>query len=201
MTLVLAEEPPMLASHDATATFSYPVMRNVTEALLNRNPKTNEVVGELATKWEQTNPTTWRFTLREGVKFHDGTPWNAEAAADAMNEMWARENRYRVRNFIGPEFETKAVSEYVIEVVTADAGPDPADPVLLRAVPLADRAQGAPRRVSAQADRDRALQVRRVGQGPAHQADQQPGLVGPHRRGQRWRRDDQGRDLGRAARA
>ena len=28
----------MLAAHDATATFSYPVMRNVTEALLNRDP-------------------------------------------------------------------------------------------------------------------------------------------------------------------
>ena len=85
MVIALNEEPPMLAAHDATATFSYPVMRNMTEALLNRDPKTNELVGELATKWEQTNPTTWRFTLRQGVKFHDGSPFNAEAAADAMN--------------------------------------------------------------------------------------------------------------------
>jgi peptide/nickel transport system substrate-binding protein len=123
VTLVLPEEPPMLAAHDATATFSYPITRNVTEALINRDPKTNALVPELATKWEQVNPTTWNFTLRQGVKFHDGTPWNAEAAADAVNELWAKENNYRVRNFIGPELKAKAISEYVIEVVTES--PDP----------------------------------------------------------------------------
>jgi peptide/nickel transport system substrate-binding protein len=123
VTLVLPEEPPMLAAHDATATFSYPIMRNVTEALLNRDPKTSELVPELATKWERVNPTTWRFTLRQGVKFHDGTPWNAEAAADGINDLWAKANNYRVRNFIGPELEAKAVSEYVVDVVTAS--PDP----------------------------------------------------------------------------
>src|SRR3984885_15329904 len=32
----------------------------------------------LATEWKQTDPTTWRFTLRQGVKFHDGTPFSAD---------------------------------------------------------------------------------------------------------------------------
>jgi peptide/nickel transport system substrate-binding protein len=123
MVIALNEEPPMLAAHDATATFSYPVMRNITEALLNRDPKTNELVPELATKWEQTNPTTWRFTLRQGVKFHDGTPWNADAAADAMNDMLNKENNYRARTFLGPDIEAKPVSEYVLDLVTPT--PDP----------------------------------------------------------------------------
>ncbi|HEU0022792.1 MAG TPA: ABC transporter substrate-binding protein [Dehalococcoidia bacterium] len=30
--------------------------------------------------WEQLEPHRWRFKLREGVKFHNGEPWNAEAA-------------------------------------------------------------------------------------------------------------------------
>ena len=123
ITLVLAEEPITLASYDGTASYSYPVMRNVTEALLNRDPKTTELVGELATKWEQINPTTWRFTLREGVKFHDGSPFNAEAAADALNHMWLKANNLRVRSYVGPEFVVKPVSEYVIEAVTES--PDP----------------------------------------------------------------------------
>jgi peptide/nickel transport system substrate-binding protein len=37
--------------------------------------------GILATSWEHANDMkTWTFHLREGVKFHDGTPWNATAA-------------------------------------------------------------------------------------------------------------------------
>jgi peptide/nickel transport system substrate-binding protein len=134
IVVALNEEPPMLAYHDATASFSYPVMRNVTEALLNRDPVTNELVPELATKWEQTNPTTWRFTLRQGVKFHDGTPWNAEAAADNINEMFKKENNYRVRTYLGPDVEAKPVSEYVVDVITA--APDPILPTRLYFAPF-----------------------------------------------------------------
>jgi len=36
--------------------------------------------GVLATSWKYENDMkNWTFNLREGVKFHDGTPWNAEA--------------------------------------------------------------------------------------------------------------------------
>ncbi|MEU4693780.1 ABC transporter substrate-binding protein [Actinoplanes sp. NPDC023714] len=39
----------------------------------------------LATAWEQTeDPRTWRFTLREGVTFHDGTPLTADAVVTAI---------------------------------------------------------------------------------------------------------------------
>lgn len=39
----------------------------------------------LATGWTQTSPTTWDFTLREGVTFQDGTPLTAEAVAHSLN--------------------------------------------------------------------------------------------------------------------
>src|SRR5689334_19189293 len=32
----------------------------------------------LAESWTRVNPTTWRFKLRPGVKFHDGTPFTAD---------------------------------------------------------------------------------------------------------------------------
>ena len=41
----------------------------------------------LATAWEQTNPKTWQFTLREGVTFQDGTPMDAEAVAGALQHI------------------------------------------------------------------------------------------------------------------
>jgi hypothetical protein len=51
-------KPANLQSSSASRSFAYPVLRNVEEALTNRDPKTNELVGELATKWERANPTT-----------------------------------------------------------------------------------------------------------------------------------------------
>jgi peptide/nickel transport system substrate-binding protein len=123
VTVVVGEEPTMLAGHDATASYNNQVMRNIDEALLNRDPKTSELVGELATKWEQTNPTTWRFTLRQGVTFHDGSPFNAETAAEALNFMWDKANSFRIRGYIGPEFVVKPAGEYVIDIVTES--PDP----------------------------------------------------------------------------
>ncbi len=50
------------------------------ENLVRFDAKLNLVPG-LAEKWEQApDGMSWTFFLRKGVKFHDGTPFNAEAA-------------------------------------------------------------------------------------------------------------------------
>src|ERR1700676_773434 len=49
----------------------------VYEPLILRN-KTLGLEPALATSWEQLNPTTWRFKLRPGVKFHEGSPFTAD---------------------------------------------------------------------------------------------------------------------------
>lgn len=35
--------------------------------------------GQLSDKWENIDPVTWKFHIRQGVKFHDGTPVTPEA--------------------------------------------------------------------------------------------------------------------------
>src|SRR5512139_3931294 len=49
----------------------------VYETLVNRG-KTMALEPVLATEWQQTGPTTWRFKLRPNVKFHDGSPFTAD---------------------------------------------------------------------------------------------------------------------------
>lgn len=44
---------------------------NIYEPLVDRNSKL-ELVPSLATEWKNIDSTTWRFTLRQNVKFHDG---------------------------------------------------------------------------------------------------------------------------------
>ncbi len=52
--------------------------RQIYEGLVGTKPGTTELEPQLATKWEGAG-TSYTFTLREGVKFHDGTDFNAEA--------------------------------------------------------------------------------------------------------------------------
>lgn len=41
----------------------------------------------LATKWENTSPTEWKFTLRDDVLFHDGTPMTAQSVVDSFAKL------------------------------------------------------------------------------------------------------------------
>ena len=56
----------------------------VTEVLVEVNDKF-ELLPALATKWENKDENTWVFTIKEGVKFHDGTDMDAEAVAWSIN--------------------------------------------------------------------------------------------------------------------
>jgi peptide/nickel transport system substrate-binding protein len=59
---------------------SFRPARQMFDTLVTYKPGTTDLVGDLATAWTPSdNATTWTFTLRQGVKFHDGTPFNAAA--------------------------------------------------------------------------------------------------------------------------
>lgn len=50
----------------------------ITESLVGTKPDF-ELQPNLATEWKRIDANTWKFTLRKDVKFHDGTPLNAQA--------------------------------------------------------------------------------------------------------------------------
>src|SRR6266545_5509841 len=56
------------------------VVNQMLEALVELAPGSTRVVPKLATSWKTSSDgRTWTFFLRRGVKFYDGTPFNAAA--------------------------------------------------------------------------------------------------------------------------
>lgn len=59
------------------------------DRLIDSAPGKTDLVPALATEWNTPDDgKTWRLTLREGVKFHDGTDFNAEAVRFNVNRWW-----------------------------------------------------------------------------------------------------------------
>ena len=63
--------------HSLNETLQLSFTASVYEPLVGRDRKMG-LVPLLATKWTQTSPTVWRFELRKGVKWHDGTAFTAD---------------------------------------------------------------------------------------------------------------------------
>ncbi|TCP54219.1 peptide/nickel transport system substrate-binding protein [Tamaricihabitans halophyticus] len=67
---------------------TFRIQRQMYDTLITYKPGTAELEPGLATEWEPSNEgKTWTFTLREDVKFHDGTDFNAEAVC-ANFDRW-----------------------------------------------------------------------------------------------------------------
>lgn len=87
LTVDLSSYPASLDPGLQYDTDSYAVYRNIFDQIVHRDPKTDRIVPWLATKWSQTSPTTWDFTIRNGVKFTDGTPLTADDAAFSIERI------------------------------------------------------------------------------------------------------------------
>lgn len=82
VTLVFAKagDAVELDPADVTDGESVTVMNNIFEGLVRYKPGTTEIEPWLATSWDvSSDGLSWTFHLRQGVKFHDGTPFNADA--------------------------------------------------------------------------------------------------------------------------
>jgi len=126
--IVLPEEPASLDPCDTNHSANSRVLRNnVTETLVNVRELDGSVAPSLATSWTQTNPTTWRFKLRSGVKFHDGTAFNAQAVAKALARAQLASLNCAIR---GSKLGTNPYATTVVDNLTIDiVGKDP-DPIV-----------------------------------------------------------------------
>jgi peptide/nickel transport system substrate-binding protein len=95
-------EPVSLEPHRATDIAGVEIVANVCETLVRLRPGSLRPEGLLATTWATLDQRTWTFTLREGVRFHDGTPFDADVVVGNV-EHFIRERAFAGRaERIGP---------------------------------------------------------------------------------------------------
>jgi peptide/nickel transport system substrate-binding protein len=102
ITIALQTEP---AAWDPTqvagADISRVIYHNVKQGLVKRNPR-GEIVPSLASRWVVSESgLTYTFTLRQGVRFHDGSEFTAQDVIDKFNR--ARNPDTRVSGHLRPD--------------------------------------------------------------------------------------------------
>src|SRR6202047_2422335 len=88
-----------------------------------------KLVPGLATEWkvDDTDKTKWRFTLRQGVKFHDGSAfnadaviWNLEKVLDDKSPQFDKRQSAQVKPRLPSVASYRKVDDYTIEITTKD---------------------------------------------------------------------------------
>ena len=88
------DDPQTLDPHAANLLTSSRVTMNIYEPLVWRDREWKPIAW-LATSWSQVNDRTWRFKLREGVRFHDGSPFTADDVVFSVERALAPTSQMR----------------------------------------------------------------------------------------------------------
>lgn len=108
--------------------------QHIFDSLIRLNEKM-EPEPALATEWEMVDDLTWKFKLREGVIFHDKSPFDAESVAFSIKHYTeAIKYKYSTqwRDAWPPSCEV--VDQYTVLIKTQS--PQPAVPRLLSRLPM-----------------------------------------------------------------
>ena len=101
------------------------------EPLVRRNRQMKLEPG-LATEWSNVDPTTWRFKLRQGVKFHDGSPFAADDVLFSYDR--AKHPGSNLGSPLSTVKEVKKIDDSTVDLITD--GPDPILPYNLPGVAI-----------------------------------------------------------------
>jgi peptide/nickel transport system substrate-binding protein len=98
----LDSDPPNLDPHRSSAAVDRQVFQSIFDKLVDLDANL-KIVPMLATSWSiSADGTTYTLKLRQGVQFHDGTPFNAEAVVYNFTRMADPKFPSARRSEIGP---------------------------------------------------------------------------------------------------
>jgi len=101
-------------------TFSIGALGNVYEGLVRRGPDL-KIEPALAESWELMEPNRWRYHLRKGVKFHDGSPFTADDVVFSFNR--ATHPNSDVKGKLTTVKSIVKVDQYTVDFITKSPNP------------------------------------------------------------------------------
>jgi peptide/nickel transport system substrate-binding protein len=119
LTIVRPTDPVSLDPHTETTAPGAWVYYNILEPLIYLDEKMT-IQPKLATGWEVMSPTKLRFKLRPGVKFHDGTPFNAAAVKFTFDRAFKSTPPARWASLAGPIAAAEVVDDLTVDIVTKE---------------------------------------------------------------------------------
>ncbi|EFL89310.1 ABC transporter substrate-binding protein [Ahrensia sp. R2A130] len=112
---------PHAQNEGPTSSLAHQIM----EPLIIRD-MTGKIVPALATEWgvSADNPNVWKFKLREGVKFHDGSEFDSEDVVFSLNRAMTKDSDFK--ELLASVKEVRADGKYGVDIETT--GPNPIMP-------------------------------------------------------------------------
>ena len=101
--------------HSLNESLQLGFMANVYEPLIGRDKKLG-LVPALATQWTQPSPTVWRFELRKGVSFHDGSPFTADDVVFSFKR--AAGEGSDMKSYVSSFKEVRRIDNFTVEIET-----------------------------------------------------------------------------------
>jgi peptide/nickel transport system substrate-binding protein len=112
-----------LDPYSGLETFQVSFLANIYEPLVRRDPEL-QLEPALATSWTQEGPLVWRFHLRRGVKFQDGSPFTADDVRFSFHRATADGSQIALA--LSAIREVRRIDDETVELVTTM--PDPTLP-------------------------------------------------------------------------
>ena len=147
---------------------------NIYEPLVARG-KQLELVPGLATKWTLVSPTVWRFDLRKGVTFHDGTPFTADDVLFSFKRAAAEGSD--MKSYTAPIKDVRKIDDTTVEIETL--APFPILPDTLTTLYMMSKKWSEDNKATVPVDRRKGIEntasFKANGTGPYRLKERQPG--------------------------
>jgi peptide/nickel transport system substrate-binding protein len=161
--------------HSLNESLQLSVTGNVYEPLVGRD-RNLKLVPALATSWKQTSPSVWRFELRKGVKFHDGTPFTADDVLFTFAR--ASGDGSDMKSYTNDVKEIRKVNDFTVDIETK--GPFPILPDVLSLLFVMSKKWSEDNQATRPVDRrkgiENAASFRANGTGPFRLRERQPNV-------------------------